>query len=88
MRDAHLFAIAVATSHPQLLLRHLPLLARLSKGRTHHDYKDFKNQKHLDFFTNFSTLLVLLDKQLFRPVYRVHLTEIINDFIQVHSEII
>ena len=83
MRDAHLFAIAIATSHPQLLLRHLPLLSRLLKGRTHHDFKDLKLQRHLDFFANFGGVLILLDKQLFRAVYRKHFLEIMDDYFQV-----
>lgn len=86
MRDAHLFCISIANSHPHLILRHLPLLSRLLRGRTHHDFKDFKDNRHLDFFTNFAGILIILGKKLFIQSYRPSLIDILgNDFTDATS---
>ena len=88
MRDAHLFCISIANSHPHLILRHLPLLSRLLRGRTHHDFKDFKDNHNLDFFTNFAGILIILGKKLFIQSYRPSLIDILgNDFTDATSSI-
>ena len=78
MNDANLFCVATAATYPSLIMRHLSLLSRLLRGRTHHDFKDFKECRHIDFFTNFAGILVILGTRLFHEHYRPCLLSILG----------
>ncbi|KAJ8037540.1 Integrator complex subunit 1 [Holothuria leucospilota] len=56
----------LASSHPTLLMRQLPLLAVLLSGRTHLNLKDFKSKGHLQFFNHVLTILHLLQPHLYK----------------------
>ncbi|KAG7262275.1 hypothetical protein CRUP_024973 [Coryphaenoides rupestris] len=52
MSDANLACRKLAVSHPVLLLRHLPMIAGLLRGRMHLNLQEFRQHNHLTFFTN------------------------------------
>ena len=86
MHDANLFCVATAAAYPSLIMRHLGLLSRLLRGRTHHDFKDFKENRHIDFFTNFASILVILGPRLYHQHYRTYLLSILGKVISFHTK--
>ncbi|XP_071813401.1 integrator complex subunit 1-like [Apostichopus japonicus] len=56
----------LATSHPSLLMRQLPLFAVLLQGRTHLNLRDFKGKGHINFFNHILTILQLLQPHLYQ----------------------
>ena len=58
----------MAACHPAHILRYLPVIASLIRGRTHLTSKEFYNQNHFLFFTHILGLLDSLRPHIFDPM--------------------
>ncbi|XP_064630438.1 integrator complex subunit 1-like isoform X2 [Lineus longissimus] len=69
MYDANIACRKMATEHPILLLRQLPMMAALLKGRTHFTIGEFRHKNHHILFTHVLGILELLMPQVFQKEY-------------------
>nr|CAB3256291.1 integrator complex subunit 1 [Phallusia mammillata] len=81
--DANLLLCKIASARPFLLLRKLELLSSMLRGRTRHDFSQFKLQHHLPLMLNTATLLKQLSPFLFQPLHEVALSGIMETFWQM-----
>ncbi|XP_048575697.1 integrator complex subunit 1 [Nematostella vectensis] len=63
--NASLLCRKIAATHPMLLLRHLPMIAGLLRGRVHLNSKEFNSQQHLLFFSHMLGIMDLLRPHIF-----------------------
>ncbi|XP_078691976.1 integrator complex subunit 1-like [Branchiostoma floridae x Branchiostoma belcheri] len=66
MYDTNILCRKLATVHPALLLRQLPMIAALLRGRVHLNFDEFVHRHHFLFFTHVLGLLELLVPHVFR----------------------
>ena len=66
MTCAALICRKIAILHPALMLRQLPMMGWLLRGRAHLTMSEFKNQNHKHVFVNTFSILELLRPLLFR----------------------
>ncbi|XP_041085544.1 integrator complex subunit 1-like isoform X1 [Polyodon spathula] len=83
MSDANMACRKLAVAHPVLLLRHLPMIAALLHGRLHLNFKEFRQQNHLLFFTHVLAILELLHPLVFQSEHQRALQDSLLSFIQV-----
>uniref|UniRef100_A0A3B3QNR6 Integrator complex subunit 1 n=1 Tax=Paramormyrops kingsleyae TaxID=1676925 RepID=A0A3B3QNR6_9TELE len=81
--DANLACRKLAVSHPVLLLRHLPMIAALLRGRIHLNFQEFRQQNNLTFFSDVLAILDLLQPLVFRAEHQEALQDSLLSFIQV-----
>ncbi|XP_076816735.1 integrator complex subunit 1-like [Clavelina lepadiformis] len=81
--DANLALTKLASSKPFLILRQLPLLSSMLRGRTRHEFFEFKVQHHLPLMFNSVTILRHLIPYIFRPMHAAHVYEIVELFWQM-----
>ncbi|XP_031573151.1 integrator complex subunit 1-like [Actinia tenebrosa] len=63
--SSSLLCRSIAATHPMLLLRHLPMIACLLRGRVHLTSKEFSNQQHLLLFSHVLGILDLVRPHVF-----------------------
>ncbi|XP_049601742.1 integrator complex subunit 1 isoform X1 [Syngnathus scovelli] len=81
--DANLACRKLAVSHPVLLLRHLPMIAGLLHGRIHLNFREFRQQNHMMFFSNVLAILELLQPLVFHSDHQRALQDCLLSFMKV-----
>nr|XP_020466080.1 integrator complex subunit 1 isoform X2 [Monopterus albus] len=81
--DANLACRKLAVSHPVLLLRHLPMIAGLLRGRIHLIMQEFRQQHHMTFFSNVLAILELLQPLVFHSDHQRALQDCLLSFMKV-----
>ena len=69
MQEFEASARKLASSHPLLMLRNLPLVAASLKGRTDYDFSFFRSRNHMTLYNVSLGVLELLRPYVFRPEY-------------------
>ncbi|XP_023242494.1 integrator complex subunit 1-like [Centruroides sculpturatus] len=88
MTDLDLICRKIASAHPILLLRQLPMLTVLLRGRVSTEYIASRARNHVTFFTCILGLLELLSPYIFKQQYVTSLDEIFKlyiEFFQIHA---
>lgn len=83
-RRAHeyeLLARKMASTHPVLVLRQLPMLAAILQGRVHLELSVFRSRHHLSLFGQVLGLLELLRPYLFSPEHSTGLHSILVSYV-------
>uniref|UniRef100_A0A3Q3RB44 Uncharacterized protein n=1 Tax=Monopterus albus TaxID=43700 RepID=A0A3Q3RB44_MONAL len=80
--DANLACRKLAVSHPVLLLRHLPMIAGLLRGRIHLIMQEFRQQHHMTFFSNVLAILELLQPLVFHSDHQRALQDCLLSFMK------
>uniref|UniRef100_H2XNV6 Uncharacterized protein n=1 Tax=Ciona intestinalis TaxID=7719 RepID=H2XNV6_CIOIN len=83
VNDASLILMKIAGSRPLLVLRQLPLMSSMLRGRTRHEFSEFKVLHHLPLMLNTVILLRMTSPLLFRSSHNKHTTEIMTMFWQM-----
>uniref|UniRef100_A0A0A9YXU5 Integrator complex subunit 1 n=1 Tax=Lygus hesperus TaxID=30085 RepID=A0A0A9YXU5_LYGHE len=73
----------MASTHPLLILRQLPLVASVLRGRVDLDWTVFKFRSHLHLFQEVSGLLDMLQPTIFKNQYSVPLQKILDVYIEL-----
>uniref|UniRef100_A0A3Q3GD68 Integrator complex subunit 1 n=1 Tax=Labrus bergylta TaxID=56723 RepID=A0A3Q3GD68_9LABR len=81
--DANLACRKLAVSHPVLLLRHMPMIAGLLRGRIHLNLQEFRQQNHMMFFSNVLAILELLQPLVFHSDHQRALQDCLLSFMKV-----
>ncbi|XP_071035573.1 integrator complex subunit 1-like [Parasteatoda tepidariorum] len=73
----------MASTHPLLLLRQLPMMISLLRGRVHLEYHLFRFQNHVALFSCYLSILELLPPFSFKNEYTSDLHNILSLYIEV-----
>ncbi|GFQ87230.1 integrator complex subunit 1 [Trichonephila clavata] len=73
----------MASSHPILLLRQLPMMITLLRGRVHLEYHLFRQQNHVALFSCYLSIIELLPPYLFKAEYSTDLNDILSLYMEV-----
>lgn len=73
----------LASSHPFLLLRQLPMMTSLLRGRVHLEYHLFRLQNHIALFSCYLSILELLPPYIFKNEYCSDLNNILTLYMDV-----
>lgn len=73
----------LASSHPVLLLRQLPMMTSLLRGRVHLEYHLFRQQNHVALFSCYLSILELLPPYVFKHEYIEDLNSILSLYMDV-----
>lgn len=73
----------LASTHPVLLLRQLPMMTSLLRGRVHIEYHLFRQQNHVALFSCFLSILELLHPYIFKNEYCSDLNCILSLYMDV-----
>ncbi|GIY65222.1 integrator complex subunit 1 [Caerostris extrusa] len=73
----------MASTHPILLLRQLPMMISLLRGRVHLEYHLFRQQNHIALFSCYLSIIELLPPFLFKTEYNNDLNDILFLYIEV-----
>lgn len=73
----------LASTHPVLLLRQLPMMTSLLRGRVHLEYHLFRHQNHVALFSCFLSILELLSPYVFKSEYCNDLNSILSLYMDV-----
>ena len=87
-QEFELCARKMATVHPILVLRQLPMLASSLTGRTYLDFSQFRSQHHLNLFVQVMGLLELLQPHLFNEEHRSALEDTLENYFQCFQVIL
>ncbi|XP_049803946.1 integrator complex subunit 1 isoform X1 [Schistocerca nitens] len=79
-QEYELSARKMASVHPVLVLRQLPMLAAALCGRVHLEFPVFRSRNHLNLFTQVLGLLELLQPHLFKPEHARGLEDILMSY--------
>ncbi|XP_043246405.1 integrator complex subunit 1-like isoform X1 [Amphibalanus amphitrite] len=80
MRDFEISLRKMAATHPMLLLRQLPMVASLLRGRTHLDGPVFRQRNHAVLFAKLLGVLELLQPQVYLSHHRAALLDILDSY--------
>ena len=69
MQEFEASARKLASCHPLLMLRNLPLVAASLKGRTEYEFSFFRSRNHMTLYNISLGVLELLKPYVFRPEY-------------------
>lgn len=86
--DVDMVCRKMASSHPLLFLRQLPMLYTALRGRVQWEFCVFSARNHLQYFVVVFGLLELLQPYIFRKEYNAELQEICEsyfDVIKIHG---
>jgi integrator complex subunit 1 len=75
----------VASCHPVLLLRNLPLIAASLKGRTEYEFSFFRSRNHMTLYNISLGVLELLKAFVFRPEYAEALDSALHCYFDMLS---
>ncbi|XP_002435477.4 integrator complex subunit 1 [Ixodes scapularis] len=81
LSDLHLAARKLAATHPELLLRQLPLMASLLHSRSGMGTLLFGSRNHASFFVHMLGILELLSPQLFSDTRAPTVDDIFNVYV-------
>lgn len=81
-QEFELCARKMATVHPILVLRQLPMLASSLTGRTYLTFSQFRSGHHLNLFNQVMGLLELLQPHLFNEDHRPALEDTLENYFQ------
>ncbi|KAL3877747.1 hypothetical protein ACJMK2_035409 [Sinanodonta woodiana] len=87
MSDANLACRKLASEHPILILRQLPVIAAFLKGKSQFSFAEMRHRNYLMTFTYVLGLLELLEPQIFQQENQA-LEDVLDPFfslIQVHG---
>ena len=73
----------LASAHPTLFLRNLPLLSSSLRGRTQFEFPVFRSGNHLTLFTIVLGLLELSRPQIFLARYIKHLEDAMGCYMDM-----
>ena len=83
MQDFESAARKVASCHPLLMLRNLPLIAASLKGRTEYDFSFFRARNHMTLYHISLGLMELLQPYIFRSEYNEPLHEALTCYFDM-----
>ncbi|XP_013788490.1 integrator complex subunit 1-like, partial [Limulus polyphemus] len=81
--DLELVCRKMASSHPLLVLRQLPLISVLLCGRVNLEFSTFISQRHMNLLTCMLGLLELLVPHLFRSEYASALADTLDTYMEI-----
>jgi len=81
--DASLLLLKIGSWRPFLLLRQMPLICAMIRGRTRFEFNEFKGQRHLPLMMNLLYLLLQLSSYIFCAEYESLVTDLISTLWQV-----
>lgn len=81
-QEFELCARKMATVHPILVLRQLPMLASSLTGRTYLSFSQFRSGHHLNLFNQVMGLLELLQPHLFNEDHKPALEDTLENYFQ------
>ncbi|XP_021917589.1 integrator complex subunit 1 [Zootermopsis nevadensis] len=79
-QEYELLARKMASVHPVLVLRQLPMLAASLRGRVHLDFSVFRSRNHLNLFQQVVGILELLQPHIFLPAYSEGLEDTFHSY--------
>lgn len=83
LTNCNVVARKVASQHPHILLRQLPLLVTMLQGKLQMSYLELRNNNVLSLFNHLLNLLDLLRPHLFDPSHHTYLTAILNVYLKL-----
>lgn len=89
MMDANLVCVKLASTHPFIFIRQLPMMEGLLQGRVNYTFEEFKRRKFDKLFHYIIDILNILVPFVFHRRYIDHVDAIIShyfDFFIVSSE--
>lgn len=81
MKEFEAAARKLASTHPLLLLRNLPLLAAGMKGRTDFDFSFFRSRNHMTFYSMALGLLELTTPLIFEEKFKNSLQDCLECYM-------
>ncbi|XP_061168184.1 integrator complex subunit 1-like [Saccostrea echinata] len=82
MYDANIACRKLASQHPLLMLRQLPLIAALLKGKTQFTFGEMRHKNYLLLFTHVLGLMETLQPHIFRKDYTA-LADVIDSYFSL-----
>ncbi|CAH1794337.1 unnamed protein product [Owenia fusiformis] len=82
MYDANIALRKIAAHHPTLLLRQLPLMASLLKGRTYYTFGEFQARNNLLLFTHVLGIMDALQPYIFKN-HSTALAEVLDRYFEL-----
>ena len=73
----------LASTHPLLVLRNLPLIAASLHGRTHFEFTFFRSRNHMTFYVMMLGVMDLLSPFIFRPEYKKSFQDALNCYFEM-----
>ncbi len=83
MMDANLLCIKLASTHPFIFIRQIPMMEGLLQGRVVYTYEEFKRRKFDKLFHYIIDLLNILVPCVFHHQYLTYLESIISHYFDV-----
>ena len=83
MMDANLLCIKLASTHPFVFIRQMPMMEGLLQGRVVYTYDEFKRRKFDKLFHYIVDLLNILVPYVFHRAYLTYLDSIISHYFDV-----
>ena len=83
MIDSNLVCVKLASTHPFLFLRQMPMMEGLLQGRVAYTFDEFKRRKFDKLFHYIIDLLNTLVPFVFHPKYAAHIELIISHYFDV-----
>ncbi|XP_056018068.1 integrator complex subunit 1-like isoform X2 [Ostrea edulis] len=84
MYDANIACRKLASQHPLLMLRQLPLIAALLKGKTQFTFGEMRHKNYLLLFTHILGLMETLQPHIYRRDYTA-LADVIHSYFSLIS---
>ncbi|XP_063229314.1 integrator complex subunit 1 isoform X2 [Bacillus rossius redtenbacheri] len=84
-QEYELMARKMASTHPLLVLRQLPMLAASLRGRAHLDVSVLRSRNHLNLFQQVMGILELLQPHVFLPEHETGLEDVLNCFFSLYK---
>lgn len=81
--NANILLKKLASSHPAIVLRQLPLIHASLSGRTWYEFREFKCKNHLLFMNQLIGVLYAIGRQLFETAYTREVNDIIETYFQM-----
>jgi integrator complex subunit 1 len=83
MIDANLVCVKLASTHPFIFIRQLPMMEGLLQGRVIYTFEEFKRRKFDKLFHYVIDILNILVPFVFHRVYIEHIQAIISHYFEV-----
>lgn len=83
MMDANLVCIKLASTHPFIFIRQIPMMEGLLQGRVVYTYEEFKKRKFDKLFHYIIDLLNILVPYVFQNEYLIYVEPIISHYFDV-----
>ncbi|XP_069125387.1 integrator complex subunit 1-like [Argopecten irradians] len=83
MHDANIACRKLASQHPLLMLRQLPMMSALLKGKTQFKLGQLRHRNYLQLFTHILGLLEAMQPLVFRRDYSASHSDILESFISL-----